>query len=60
MASMSEEDFEQLDERCGAFAEEFKALVRKHMPKYPRNQFDALLLEKMQEQTSCYSPWIWS
>ncbi len=58
---MDEDDsFEKDYQHIQQFAEEFKTLVRKYMPEYPDNDHDAVLLMQMQEQTSCYSPWVWS
>ena len=53
-------NFDEANEFIQTFAQEFKTLVRKYMPEYPNNETDAILLARMQEQTSCYNPWIWA
>lgn len=58
---MDEDDYFEKDyQHVQQFAGEFKELVRKYMPEYPDNDHDVILLMRMQEQTSCYSPWVWS
>jgi len=42
------------------FAAEFKALVRKYMPKSPVTANEGDMLAFMQDKTSCYSPYVWS
>jgi len=42
------------------FADGFKTLVRKHFPKYPTTDEEALLMVRCQEKTSIYSPYNWS
>jgi hypothetical protein len=57
---VTSEELDELFDKRDAFADEFKALVRKYMPQYPQNGRESQLLAMLQEQTSCYSPWIWS
>jgi hypothetical protein len=57
---VTSEELDELFDKRDAFADEFKALVRKYMPQSPQNGRESQLLAMLQEQTSCYSPWIWS
>lgn len=52
---MTEEEFQKLED----FNREFKALVRKYMPEYPRTADQARFLGAMQDRTSVFSPFIW-
>ena len=58
----SDEDREDHEEKLGKFLEEFKSLVRKYATSHIREETprEALFLARMQENTSVYSPYIWS
>ena len=50
----SEEAEERIHEHTQQFAKEFAQLVRKFAPTY-----DPDLVARMQDMTSCFSPYVW-
>lgn len=50
--------FDEQNEAVEGFLEEFKALVRKYVPKYDKDGID--LLYRLQEKTSVFNPYIWN
>lgn len=55
-------DWDKAHDEVNKFHEEFKALVRKYVPKYPESaqDYEVELLAMMQDKTSVYGPYIWS
>ena len=52
-------DYDETHEHVQAFAEEFAKLVRKFSPTFADGNHNNLLV-RMQDQTSCFSPYVWS
>lgn len=59
---LTEEEDEQNHEKAQQFAEDFAKLVRKYIPTPIRDctPVEENLLARMQDMTSCYSPYVWS
>lgn len=57
---LTEEDYDEIYEKVNAFHIEFKALVRKHLPKFPTDEKGSELHTMIQERTSTFAPYIWS
>ena len=51
--------YEERHEMLEQFSKDFARLVRRYMPEYPNNAFDADTLAMMQDRTSCYNPYVW-
>lgn len=59
MRNPTDKDYDDRHAAVQAFHAEFIALVRKYMPKYPRDDFEADTLAMLQEKTSCFNPSVW-